>query len=390
MNQLMMLLGGATETLPGLLPPGGPGSNNGESIAISENDTTVPRSIVIGAPSTSAANETGLAHVYQWNGTVFSFFTTLSPVPAIPQMEFGAAVDISDDGTKIIVGAPGDVLTQESGRVFAYIWNGTGYDLEDVLDADAGGLGPEDGGRFGQTLSMDKAGLSFVGAAPNGQQILNQGLCYAFSYSAGWTEIVERIQESPTRQQAQFGTALDISEDGLQLVVTSPTPQSGNPRIVFFSRANTTTGFGAQDQTFTIISGVNGVSFDPAALITFVAGASTFFTMLLNGNWALEDSVTPDVTGSNFGIAIDANGTHVIVGATTILTSTGTISIYSYTGGGILTFVRTDNSPANQNFAEFGAAIAVANTAPEMAVGEPSLDRSVQFADEGNAYSLVI
>lgn len=382
MSQLMMLLGGATETLPGLLPPGIVDSNNGQSIAISENDTTVPRSIVIGAPGVG----TGLAHVYQWNGTAFGFFTTLVPVPAIPNMEFGAAVDISDDGTKIIVGAPGEVLTQESGRVFAYIWNGTGYDLEDVLDADAGGVGPGDGGRFGEVLSMDKSGLAFVGSAPQGGSF-SEGFAYAFSYSAGWTEIVERIGETPIRLQSQFGSAIDISEDGLQLIASAPTPSTGFPQVQFYSRANTTTGFGTEDQSVNVQSGVNGVSFDPAGLIAFIAGPVVFFTMVFGVNWQLQDSVAPDIAGQNWGIAIAANGTHVVVGTTTGTTS-GAISIYSFDGAGDLTFIRTDISPANQTFAEFGAAIAVVNTTPEMAVGEPKLDRA--FVDQGNAYALVI
>lgn len=70
---------------------------------------------------------------------------------------FGSAVDISDDGTVVIVGAPN---AASSGRVNVYAWNGSSW-----VERGAG-FSSSSGDRLGEAVAVSGDGLTIAMAAP--------------------------------------------------------------------------------------------------------------------------------------------------------------------------------------------------------------------------------
>ena len=387
---LQMLLGGAADILPGLKPPARASGFAGFSVSQSESIATLPRTIVIGAPGYFQ----GAFFVYRFNGVGWSFLQTVL-APGL-NTNFGEVVVISDDADKILIGAP---LDQSQGRVHAYIWDvGTSnYKPESIIDPNAG-TGPGPDALFGSSISMDKQGLSFVAGAPEGISS-DAGTAYAFQYTAGWQAVIGQILPTAPQANSHFGTNLALSADGLQLVVTRPDATAPSPDIWWYTRVDVLTAFGgSSDDTNISGAALRDIVFDSAATLTFaISGNGAIFTYedTAPGVWSLVGTDNPPVSGVDllsFGDNIDANDQDLIVGAPGDAAGFGgSITLYTFTGGGVLTFVRTEYAPTDgeQLGAAFGFDVNVINSAPEMVIGQPLLDRGAAV-DAGNVYSLPI
>ena len=99
----------------------------GIDVAIDADGST----IVVGA---SWADDVGKAYVYERKGTAYSRIAELEASDAAVQDRFGGAVSISQDGTRILVGASGnDVDDSWSGSAYVFARRGAGWAEEAVL-----------------------------------------------------------------------------------------------------------------------------------------------------------------------------------------------------------------------------------------------------------------
>lgn len=387
---MQMLLGTSLgETIGGLLPPPDTDGNAGISVSVSLSEASLNRRLAIGAPGF----EDGAVFIYQApTGTVnFQFLTTvLSPAPDI---EFGRAVRLSDDGLKLIVGAPSDQasdITNGGGRVHTYEWDTSEY-VKDIAVLDSGDAIAGANARFGETLAISKDGLTIIVGAPDASTD-NTGFVYTFIFSATWSRLAGKLQGTtapPTDQH--FGTSLDMGFGGLNAIVTQPLGPL-NPLLHFFDRPDTTSQFILR-QTSQITGGAASCALDDAGTLAFVGGRVfpaanqlESYGQIGNLTWTFRAVLVGVPGGSpNYAFSMAASDDRLVVSD---INGGGQVNIYSFQLNGNMAFMQSDFAPSPQTSAQFGFALQV-NAAPMYAAGEPLRDR-LDITDAGNVYVLPV
>jgi large repetitive protein len=102
-------------------PNGQKGANFGLSVAISG------ATVVVGAPLETASGKAGAGHAYTFNATTGDLISTLTSPNTHKDGEFGDSVAVS--GTTVVVGAPGETVSGESGAGHAYTFSTVTGDL---------------------------------------------------------------------------------------------------------------------------------------------------------------------------------------------------------------------------------------------------------------------
>jgi hypothetical protein len=125
----------------------------GAALALSSDGTR----LIVGAPTRSSTSparmSAGAAMVFVRSGTSWTFEAELAPPARLAFDAFGTAVAISGDGAIALVGAPGDAFGPRVGAVHAFRRMGTAWTYEgDVVPADAM---EEDAFGFEVALSLD-------------------------------------------------------------------------------------------------------------------------------------------------------------------------------------------------------------------------------------------
>ena len=132
---------------------------------------------------------------------------------------FGTAVDLSEDGLTLAVGAPfnvGQGSTAGQVRVFTFASN-TWSKLGDDID------GPSGNSLFGSSVSLSADGRTVAIGAPNDEHTSGydkSGLVSVYSYSGAWTQVGSRGQiEGENGDLLGHLNAVDISDDGTVVAV---------------------------------------------------------------------------------------------------------------------------------------------------------------------------
>ena len=144
----------------------------GSSVDISDDGTIV----VVGSPN-GGTSSAGIVRVYAWDGTSWTQRGTSFNSSAGDRL--GEAVAISGDGLTIAMAAPrSDVgASLQHGQVHVYAWNGTSW-------AQLGtSLVGEAGSEFGQALALTYDGTMFVASALDGG--VGTGYVRVYQYSTG-------------------------------------------------------------------------------------------------------------------------------------------------------------------------------------------------------------
>ena len=253
----------------------GPNNASGQSLALSPDGTRV----LIGDPRYGPGND-GRARVYQENSGVWTQIGT-DLLGENFNDRFGTAVAISNDGTRLAVGAFGnDDVASKAGHVRVFqesngVWNQVGADIDgsgfnnqsgSAVAISADGTRVAIGAPFGGIFIVpDDTPRNVTSFNPPGQVRI-------FEEVAGsWTQVGNDIYG--TSPSEEFGAALSLSDDGTVLAVGSP-------------------------------------------LFNLGQGRSTIYEETVNG-WTQNGSV---INGSNAqksgsSIALSANGARVIVGS---------------------------------------------------------------------------
>jgi hypothetical protein len=259
------------------------GSNDtgfGFALALSDN---VDR-IVVGANRFFDTQPyQGKAYIYSWHDTVWDETGIMaSGLPAGAQ--YGFSVDINSDGSKVIVGAPGDNSSQ--GSAYLYEWTGFAWD-ETEITPDT----PVTGERFGTSVSITGDGtMMAIGA--NGS---SQGQAYVFEYDGSNWNQVTLLSASDGISGDEFGYCIGIS-DNESVVVGA------------YNYGDDLTGAA-------YVYTKNGTSWDETKLIASDGASQSEFA------WSVD---------------ISQDGNSVVVGAkaddNTIGTNAGAVYLYQYDG----------------------------------------------------------
>ncbi len=162
--------------------------------------------LVVGAPGKpdiSGDLYHGKAHIYKRTGSTWTLTQTLIPDPGvIVPSGFGTSVAI--DGTRMLVGAPGESLA--TGAVYVYDWNGTTWMRTDKL------TGPSAFGAFGFSVAMDGhtalIGATLIDGVPGADN--KPGEAYVYSHNGlGWTQQQLLPTDAANGNRFGFSVALE-------------------------------------------------------------------------------------------------------------------------------------------------------------------------------------
>lgn len=113
----------ATYSLQAQLTRGSAGDRFGAAVAV-RGDT-----LAIGAPGAGGA---GAVHIYLWNGSAWTFATTLTPAVPESGSDFGAS--LSYHGGTLLVGSPlRDAAGADAGAVFVFVGSGSSWSQQTML-----------------------------------------------------------------------------------------------------------------------------------------------------------------------------------------------------------------------------------------------------------------
>ena len=190
----------------------GAGDAFGWSVDIS-NDGTY---IIVGAKDEdSTASSSGSAYVFIRSGTSWSEQQKINGSGAIVNGYFGYSVSISSDGTYAAVGASSD-NNMDYGAVHVFIRSGTTWSEQQKIVASDQATSDH----LGISVSISGAG-DYVIAGAWGSETggSNAGAAYIFSRSGtSWSQ-QQKIQSSDIGANDHFGWSSNISNDGNYVIV---------------------------------------------------------------------------------------------------------------------------------------------------------------------------
>lgn len=193
------------------------GSGYGSSVSITES------TLIVGAPNTLG---NGAVFVYT-KDTTSSIWTTEATQQLFGTdagVEYGTAVDLSSDNTLLVVGAPrtvaNDTLT-EFGAAYSYLLvNGQYQMMNEAIRGDEDIYSASE--MFGASITVSSSTMAIGAPFSNLENVLLRGRVYLYSFdstAASWQRITTFQGQSAN---SAFGTSMDMSRDGTQLIVGAP------------------------------------------------------------------------------------------------------------------------------------------------------------------------
>ncbi len=294
-------------------PPGGDAQREdsvGEAVALT------PQTAALGGPMSDAAgNFAGIAYTFDVTlGAQQERLLPFSPPPFAPDgSAFGSALAFTADGSRLIIGAPGDTGQEDAG---ANGGGGAAYLIE-TATGDAVKLFASDAAfadNFGTAVAV---GSDFaVASSPFGDANgTDSGAAYLLDAASG--EELLKLGPGDTRAGDLFGWAVDVSDS--TLVVAAPFQNVGGSvdvgAVYVFDLPS-----GTQRQRLTpqdeAAGGVFGFSLALDGDLLAIGGDQRVFVYDLAASALLAELRPSDpVPEQFFGAAVDIDGSRVIVGA---------------------------------------------------------------------------
>jgi hypothetical protein len=295
--------------------------------------------VVVSSPwgTNSIGYESGLVHVYDWDGTTWvQRGSTIEgegdPSPAFDGDLFGRAVSISPDGNFLAVGAPANTkqtgLLQIQGHARVYNWDGQnwvqmGQDIDGVVSLEQFGLSLD--------ISSDGTKLSVGGkdfTIWSGNTPITQDAGIVRNYA--WDGTTWNLRGAPMVGVAtgdNFGNSVSLSDDGNTLSISTTKKSTANSTTEIFEWTNNQ-WIPKGNPIIGISSAVAGPSNDLSAngdIIVIgepwsnsVSGGAKIYKW--NGTQWLQvnNMLTASISGLNsFGssVCLNADGSTVAIGA---------------------------------------------------------------------------
>eukprot|EP00939_MAST-03C_sp_MAST-3C-sp1_P004081 g4081.t1 len=207
----------------------------GNSVALSQNGIRM----VVGAPmyKNKVSNVKGFASVFNYNSETQQWVQIGETIEGMGNSKFGTSVSISSNGDVIAISGPGarDPKTRK-GYVGVYQYNQTESEWVRmgpfIENVNADETKPD---QFGMKVSLSATGTRVAVGAPK-----NKGFVYVFDYDSShdtWVQVGTRL--TGKKKGDLFGTSVSLSDDGLRLAVGAkkydePKDSSGQVRMYIF------------------------------------------------------------------------------------------------------------------------------------------------------------
>ncbi len=377
---------------PVLTYAGGLGADQlGRSVAISSSGGLV----IAGAPGVDIAGvgtNAGGAVVFTKTGSSWDAGVAVGPEGGTDGDVFGTSVALSSDGTRAVVGAPGE----NAAYVFLRTASAWALDARLAPPAPTGYTWSD----MAASVAISSDGTIVVLGSPNSDTPVGSdaGQIVVFGHDAGgWTSLAF-VGAQGAAPYDQFGASVAVSADGSRIVVGAPsdtTPLglgSGSARVLFRSSTNVwseeaillsgvtqgSVSFGASVAiTDDGATALVGSPFENRASLTDVGGARIFTRS--GTTWSAPTLITPSAAPAyalyGTSVALSAGGGRALVGsidvrASTTPTGPGHVGVFSFVGG-----AWTEEAllalPAGVTGDRFGAAVALSGDGNRALVGAP-------------------
>jgi hypothetical protein len=165
-----------------------------------------------------------VAVVYSISGETWSEQAELiDPTPAERHNRlgtgFGDSISLSDDGSTMIVGAPG--VGKQKGAAYVYTRTGESWTLQATLK----GAGMKGKAQFGERTALSEDGRTALIGGPWDRGA--HGAAWTFAYSGGiWTQQAKLISRH-VKKESFFGDGLALSSDGQTALVGGAAEKPG-------------------------------------------------------------------------------------------------------------------------------------------------------------------
>lgn len=192
----------------------------------------------------------GASYVFKNNNSSWELDAYIKPSYTYQYQLFGAITKLSEDGSTLIVGAPGLALEfiekSENPLEAVYVFkrqDGRWYQQARIFDSSIG-----INANFGDAIAVNNDGTMMMIGAPysdyiNEENTVIRDTGIAFSYQlddeGDWLKTDEFSSPSLT-QDYEFGASLTLSGDGNRVAISSFNFYANNGAISIFNRANNT------------------------------------------------------------------------------------------------------------------------------------------------------
>jgi len=288
------------------------GGESGSSVSLSDDGKIV----AIGSPKNDdGGTQAGQVRIYKYQGG--NWVQMGADFEGTGNYEsLGWSVDLSSDGSKLVIGAIG--TSSATGQVKVYEFNGSSWGQ---LGADLNGEASQDS--FGRSVALSNNGTYLVvGADENGALGVKKGHARVFRYSIGsWVQVGADIDGVITNDK--LGSSVAISDNGMRVALGAPGTSKGKVRV-FTNNANNWVQVGSDiiGETNDKIGGSVAISSSGNRVVVGAPESGNFDMGLAriydyNADWAqMGTDIIGISTGGNLGnsVAVSSDGNKMVIG----------------------------------------------------------------------------
>jgi hypothetical protein len=220
----------------------------GNALNISADGTT----IAVGARlDDDIASNSGAVYVFDYNGSAWSEITKLTASDGGASDWFGDSVSLNSDGTTLAVGSYlDDDVASNAGAVYVYDYDGSAWSETTKLTASDGASS----NAFGAALNLSNDGKTLAIGAYNNA---SKGAVYVFGYSINSWSQTAKITATDGASSDSFGFSANLNLDATTIAIGAPGDDGKGSAYVFnysggvWSQAHkVTAGDGAASDSF--------------------------------------------------------------------------------------------------------------------------------------------
>jgi len=198
----------------------------GSSVAMSGDGTKI---IVAARLEDTGVTDAGSAYIYTYSGSSWGDEKIIRAHDNASggDAEFGwtaRGVAMSNDGTKVVVGAPyhdlnaSDAAATDAGAAYVFTYNSSGDSWSEEQKIQASDIAAGD--LFGYCVDINSDGTKIVvGAVKEATGGSAAGAAYVYTYNSGSWGSEQKIQASDKRLNTEFGTSASFNTDGTRVIV---------------------------------------------------------------------------------------------------------------------------------------------------------------------------
>ena len=211
----------------------------GDALTIDDTGTRIAVGEPRGTVGTNVAQ--GAVYVYSRSGTTWTQEQKITDAAGTATSFFGRSVDISGNGSYLIIGSPAKDVggTRNSGAALVYLRSGTTWALQATLSATDKAAGD----LYGSAVAISQAGDKAIIGAPKCtiSGVTYAGAVYVHTRSGTTWSFSVKLSASDKTDNMQFGSNVDLNSTGTKMVVgannkqVGSNPSAGGAYVLFFN-----------------------------------------------------------------------------------------------------------------------------------------------------------